>query len=149
MRTYLYRSVVVSAVSAAALAVAGVATALLPDAASDVAVEHTAGVTVPGPNAAAGDHASGPDATPVKEHVSDVEDVEDVEQGEHGAAVSDLATSTTLTGSDKGAAIASLASDGRSDARGESADHAADGQAKAAEASATGQERSAEHHPAH
>ena len=144
----LTRSSVVLAAGLAGVAIATAAAAVLPGAASDTAVEHTTDVTVSGPNAAAGDHPAGTTLTTTS---AEDEGVESANEDAHGSAVSDLATSTDLTGAEKGAAIAELASDGRSTARGESGDHATegatDGQAKAAEASATGQEHSAGHRP--
>jgi hypothetical protein len=87
----------------------------LPAAAQDVASTMLAkvGVTVPaGPNSNAGDHPNvrgkSSDAPPVTSSNS-------VKGGE----ISDLATSTDLTGVDKGAAISTLASGGQSQAGGE------------------------------
>jgi len=142
MTKHITRTSVVLAATAAGLAVATAAAAVLPGAASDTAREHTAEVTIPGPNEAAGD---APEAA--AKTVRSTAGAEDAAEGTHGATVSDLATSTTLTGAEKGAAIAAVASDGRSEARGSSGDHAAGGEAKAAEASAKGQEASAAHRP--
>jgi hypothetical protein len=82
----------------------------LPGAAQDVASAMLAnvGVSVPGPNEHAGDHPN------VRGHSADVA-VEPSSSGK-GAEISDLATSTDLTGVDKGAAISTLASDGKSQA---------------------------------
>lgn len=138
----LTRSSVVLAATAAAVAAATAAAAVLPSTASDTARERTAEVTA------------------VTERTAPAKDTVDTARGQqtprvateaegtHGAEVSELATTTELTGAEKGAAIAELASDGRSAARGESADHAAKGEAKAAEASAKGQEKAAANRPA-
>ena len=138
MTKTITRTSVLLALTSAGLAVATAAAAVLPDAASDVAREHHAADH-------AADHATGHDAAPAKEATGTVS--AESHSDNHGGTVSELATSTTLTGREKGAAIAAVASDGRSEARGESADHATDGQAKAAEASAKGQEASAAHRP--
>lgn len=129
------------AAAAAGLAVATAAAAVLPGAASDTARERTAEVTIPGPNAAAGTHPSGEASEAVTVKTVRTTGAED----NHGATVSELATTTELTGKEKGQAIAAAASDGRSTARGESA--AATGRAKAAEKSATGQAKAAAHRP--
>lgn len=141
MIKHITRSSVVLAATAAGLAVATAAAAVLPGAASDTAREHTTEVTIPGPNEAAGTHPSGEAPEAAAKAVRETADAVGTSEDTHGATVSELATSTTLTGSEKGAAIAAVASDGRSEARGES------GEAKAAEASATGQEKSAAHRP--
>lgn len=150
MRNTISRSSVVLAAAAAGLAVATAASAVLPNAASDTAREHTAEVTIPGPNAAAGPHADGaaPEAVTDKTAAQRAETRGDQAGDSHGATVSELATSTTLTGREKGAAIAAVASAGRSTARGESA--SAEGRAKAtearessADASAAGRDRAA------
>ena len=64
----------------------------------------------------------------------------------HGQAVQTLANSTTLTGAEKGAAISTLASGGRSAAKGQSADHKAHG--ARSERSARGGNRNAGSRPA-
>ncbi|GAB3292373.1 hypothetical protein ACFQT0_07150 [Hymenobacter humi] len=64
----------------------------------------------------------------------------------HGQAVQTLAHSTTLTGAEKGAAISTLASGGRSAAKGQSADHSARG--ARGERSARGGNRNAGNRPA-
>ena len=144
MNRLMFRGSVVLAAAAAGVAVATAAAAVLPGAASDTAREHTAEVTVPGPNAAAGTHPSGtaPEAVEHKS-VRAAEETEPAGEDTHGATVSGLATSTTLTGAEKGAAIAAVASDGRSTARGESAERSAEGRAQAAESSGKGAEASA------
>ena len=140
MRPFTRASFLLAA-TAAGLAVATAAAAVLPGAANDTAREHTAGVTVPGPNAAAGSHPSGEAAEAVTDKTVKTAGAED----NHGATVSELARTTELTGREKGQAIAAVASAGRSTARGESA--AAAGQAKAAEKSAAGQAKAAAHRP--
>ena len=144
MNRLIFRGSVVLAAGAASVAVATAAAAVLPGAASDTAREHTAEVTVPGPNAAAGTHPSGT-APEAVEHKSAKPAEQATEESEdtHGATVSGLATSTTLTGAEKGAAIAAVASEGRSTARGESAERSSEGRAKAADASDKGAESSA------
>lgn len=117
----------------------------LPGAAQDVASSMLSkvGVTVPGPSENAGTHPSVRGNSSTDASVSD-----DAEANENGAGkgveVSELATTTELTGVDKGAAISTLASDGKSQAgqHGEAAaDHGAaasganDGAATANEAS--------------
>lgn len=79
----------------------------LPDAAQDIASSMLAkaGVSVPGPNGAAGEHPSVRGTSP--EHVP-------VSPAGTGSEISELATTTDLVGVDKGAAISALASDGQS-----------------------------------
>jgi hypothetical protein len=135
-----------TAVAAALACTTGLAFAgSLPGAAQDVASSMLTkvGVTVPGPNENAGTHpnvhgTSSPDAA-----VSDDTEANDApaENGEgKGAEISELATTTELTGVEKGAAISTLASAGKSRAgeQGEAtAGHSAatDGAATADEAS--------------
>jgi hypothetical protein len=135
-----------TAVAAALACTTGLAFAgSLPGAAQDVASSMLSkvGVTVPGPNQKAGTHpnvrgTSSPDVA-----VSDDGDENEAlaENGEgKGAEISELATTTELTGVEKGAAISTLASGGKSRAgqQGEAtADHSAatDGAATADEAS--------------
>jgi hypothetical protein len=85
----------------------------LPGAAQDVASTLFAevGVSVPGPNSSAGDHPN------VRGKSSDAP-VTSSDSGK-GGEISDLATSTDLTGVEKGAAISTLASGGQSQAGGE------------------------------
>ena len=81
----------------------------LPGAAQSVASDMlgTLGVTVPGPNSNAGDHPNvrGKSA-----------DTAVTSNSGKGSEISELATSTDLTGVAKGAAISTLASDGKSKA---------------------------------
>jgi hypothetical protein len=98
----------------------------LPGAAQDVAsaVLAKAGVSVPGPDENAGIHptvrgTSSPDATPARATDTRGRPAESAsEEGGHGkgAEISQLATQTDLTGVDKGAAISTAASGGRSQA---------------------------------
>lgn len=131
------RSSVVLAAVAAGLALSPAASAVVPGTANEAAVSATADAL---------------DTVPAKGHktprVADVADA-DVTDADvtHGTEVSELATTTELTGAEKGAAIAAVASEGRSENRGQSGDHAADGQAKAAEASATGRDKAAAKRP--
>jgi hypothetical protein len=134
-----------TALAAALVCTTGLAFAgSLPGAAQDVASSMLAkvGVTVPGPNEKAGTHpnvrGTSPDVA-----VSDDADQNEApaENGEgKGAEISELATTTELTGVEKGAAISTLASGGKSRAgqQGEAtANHsvATDGAATADEAS--------------
>jgi hypothetical protein len=134
-RSTLHRFKLAGTALAAALAcTTGLAFAgSLPGAAQDVASSMLAkvGVTVPGPNEKAGTHpnvrgTSSPDVA-----VSDDADQNEApaENGEgKGAEISELATTTELTGVEKGAAISTLASGGKSQAgqQGEAtADHSA------------------------
>jgi hypothetical protein len=134
-RSTLHRFKLAGTAIAAALAcTTGLAFAgSLPGAAQDVASSMLAkvGVTVPGPNEKAGTHpnvrgTSSPDVA-----VSDDADQNEApaENGEgKGAEISELATTTELTGVEKGAAISTLASGGKSQAgqQGEAtADHSA------------------------
>ena len=117
----------------------------LPGAAQDVASSMLSkvGVTVPGPNEKAGTHpnvrgSSSPDVA-ASDDVDENEAPAENGQGK-GAEISELATTTELTGVEKGAAISTLASGGKSQAsrHGEAtADHSAatDGAATADEAS--------------
>ena len=96
-----------AAVAAAFACSAGLASAgALPGAAQDVASAMLAkvGISVPGSNESAGDHPNVPGST------ADTSDVAT------GSGISGLATTTELTGVNKGAAISSAASDGKSQA---------------------------------
>jgi hypothetical protein len=93
----------------------------LPGAAQSIASDMLAkaGVTVPGPNSNAGDHPN------VRGKSADTA-VPTSNSGK-GSEISELATSTDLTGVAKGAAISTLASDGKSQAgqHGQAAAHGA------------------------
>jgi hypothetical protein len=109
-RSVMPRLKLVSAFTAAALtATTGLAFAgSLPGAAQDVAANMLAqvGVSVPGPNSSSGDHPNvrgSSTGTPVAPPSNG-----------KGADISSLATSPTLTGIAKGAAVSTAASDGRS-----------------------------------
>jgi hypothetical protein len=96
-----------AAIAAALACSAGLASAgALPGAAQDVASAMLAkvGISVPGSNESAGDHPN------VRGSSADTSDVA------NGSGISDLATTTELTGVNKGAAISSAASDGKSQA---------------------------------
>ena len=96
-----------AAVAAAFACSAGLASAgALPGAAQDVASAMLAkvGISVPGSNESAGDHPI------VRGSTADTSDVAT------GSGISGLATTTELTGVNKGAAISSAASDGKSQA---------------------------------
>jgi hypothetical protein len=147
-RSTLHRFKLAGAAVACALAcTTGLAFAgSLPGAAQDVASSMLSkvGVTVPGPNEKAGTHPSVRGTSSPDVAVSGRAEENDnaaAENGEgKGAEVSDLATTTELTGVEKGAAISTLASGGKSQAgqQGEAtANHsaAADGAATADEAS--------------
>jgi hypothetical protein len=99
-------TVVASTVTLGGLTVAGA----LPGAAQDVASNmlETIGVSVPGPNAEAGNH---PDVRGNSENAP----AGDPESGK-GSTISDLARTTTATGVDKGAVISTAASNGQSQA---------------------------------
>lgn len=103
-------------VGATGLAFAG----SLPGAAQDIASEMLAkaGINVPGPNGNAGDH-------PATRGNSEGTTSEVSTSGK-GSEISDLATSTELSGVEKGAAISTAASDGKSQAgeHGQAAEHA-------------------------
>jgi hypothetical protein len=147
-RSTLHRFKLAGAAVACALAcTTGLAFAgSLPGAAQDVASSMLSkvGVTVPGPNEKAGTHPSVRGSSSPDVAVSGRAEENDnaaANNGEgKGAEVSDLATTTELTGVEKGAAISTLASGGKSQAgqQGEAtANHsaAADGAATADEAS--------------
>jgi hypothetical protein len=114
----------VALVGTTGLALAGT----LPGAAQDVAAQMLAkvGVSVPGPNENAGTHPSvrGASADHALADVTEAEateteaetDTETEAAGGKGAEISALATSTDLTGVEKGAAISTLASGGSSQA---------------------------------
>ena len=105
----------------------------LPDAAQDVASSMLSkvGVTVPGPNENAGTHPSVRGSSSPNGADSNGAEANDeaAENGTgKGAEISELATTTDLSGVEKGAAISTLASDGKSQAgqHGEAtADHGA------------------------
>lgn len=116
----------------------------LPGAAQDVASSMLSkvGVTVPGPNEKAETHPNvrGSSSPDVAVSGRAEENDEAAAENGKGAEISDLATTTELTGVEKGAAISTLASGGKSQAgqQGEAtADHSAatDGAATADEAS--------------
>ncbi|HEX6935518.1 MAG TPA: hypothetical protein VF227_03265, partial [Actinomycetes bacterium] len=97
------------------------ATGTLPGAAQQVARDAlgTVGVTVPGPadqaaepTATRGSSAEAKAAAEAKQAEATAEAT--TEANAHGKAVSGLATTTTLTGAEKGAAISELASGGKS-----------------------------------
>jgi len=94
----------------------------LPGATQDVASSMLAkvGVTVPGPDEHAGTHPSVRGSSSPDVAASDRGEENDKaapENGEgKGAEISELATTTELTGVEKGAAISTLASDGKSQA---------------------------------
>ena len=124
-RTRMFPSLKAAAVAATATGalltggVAVAATGALPGAAQDTArtMLGTVGVTVPGPADAAGTHPatrgrSGATATETTAPVA----APATTAATKGESVSELATTTDLTGVDKGAAISALASEGRSKA---------------------------------
>jgi len=90
----------------------------LPGAAQDVASAMLAkvGVSVPGPNSHAGDHPNVRGQSGEATSETSSEPTEDASPSGKGSEISDLATSTDLTGVDKGAAISTLASGGKSQA---------------------------------
>jgi hypothetical protein len=131
-RTRMLPSLKTAAVAAAATGalltggVAAAATGTLPGAAQDTAQSMlgTVGVTVPGTAAAAGTHpdtrgrSAEATAAPVTGETAapTATATPGAATGSKGAAVSELATTTDLTGRAKGAAISALASEGRSKA---------------------------------
>lgn len=99
------------------------ATGTLPGAAQQVARDAlgTVGVTVPGPadqaaeaTATRGSSVEAKAAAEAKQAEATAEATATTEANAHGQAVSGLATTTTLTGAEKGAAISDLASGGKS-----------------------------------
>jgi hypothetical protein len=112
----LSRPRITAAFVAAALAcTAGLASAgSLPGAAQEIASAMLAkvGVTVPGPNENAGTHPNERGGSTPSERGGGSNPSSDTVRSD----IADLATSTELTGVDKGAAISSAASDGRSQA---------------------------------
>lgn len=99
------------------------ATGTLPGAAQQVARDAlgTVGVTVPGPadqaaeaTATRGSSVKAKAAAEAKQAEATAEATATTEANAHGKAVSGLATTTTLTGAEKGAAISDLASGGKS-----------------------------------
>jgi hypothetical protein len=114
------KAAAIAATATGALLTGGIAaasTGALPGAAQDTARTALAkvGVAVPGPADAAGDHPAGR-ATSAATEAAAPTPTADADADAHGQAVSELATTTDLTGRDKGAAISALASDGRSQA---------------------------------
>ena len=126
-----------TAVAAALACTTGLAFAgSLPGAAQDVASSMLSkvGVTVPGPNENAGTHPNvrGSSSSDVAASDDADENGAPAQNGEgKGAEISELATTTELTGVDKGAAISTLASGGKSRA-------GQQGQATADHSAATG-----------
>ena len=123
-RSSVHRIRLAAAVATAALAcTTGLAVAGgLPGAAQDVASSMLAkaGVTVPGPSEHAGTHpsvrgTSSPDVSDAGRQEPGSDNSEPSGQGK-GSEISRLATTTDLTGVDKGAAISTLASGGKSQA---------------------------------
>lgn len=153
-RTTLQRFKLAGAAVTAALAcTTGLAFAgSLPGAAQDVASSMLSkvGVTAPGPNENAGTHPS------IRGTSSDVATSDDAEgtdeaapenAGGKGAEISELATTTDLTGVEKGAAISTLASGGKSQAgqHGEATAHHGAATAGAGSGAATADEASGGH----
>ena len=135
------KAAAIAATATGALLVGGVATAAtgaLPGTASDTARAALAkvGVSVGGPADASGTHTTtdGTDAGTTDPATADVPSPAATASA-HGKAVSELATTTELTGRDKGTAISTLASGGRSKA----------GQHPTATAAATGATTAAAH----
>lgn len=93
----------------------------LPGAAQDVASSMLSkvGVSVPGPNENAGTHptvrGTSSDAA-VSDAAAERGEIAPENTGGKGVEVSELATTTELTGVEKGAAVSALASDGKSQA---------------------------------
>ncbi len=124
-RTRMFPSLKAAAIAATATGalltggVAAAATGALPGAAQDTArtMLGTVGVTVPGPADAAGTHPAtrGGSAATATETTAPAA-APATTAATKGEAVSELATTTELTGRDKGAAISDLASEGRSKA---------------------------------
>jgi len=112
-----------AAVAAALACTTGLAFAgNLPGAAQDVASSMLSkvGVTVPGPNENAGTHpsvrgTSSPDVA-ATDGAEGTDEAAPENAGGKGAEISELATTTDLTGVEKGAAISTLASGGKSQA---------------------------------
>lgn len=124
-----------AAAAAAVLALGAAGAAALPDASEDgltTANEH-ANVTVPQSDNEHRADQSDDEATTDDESTENTESTEDTTENgaengaehpdNHGGTVSELARTTDAEGADKGALIASTASDGRSEARGESGAH--------------------------
>jgi hypothetical protein len=115
------KATAIAATATGALMVGGVAAAAgtLPGAASDTARAALAkvGVSVGGPAAASGTHSAmhGSDHAASGTTGSTAATVPSpaATAGAHGKAVSELATTTTLTGRDKGVAVSTLASGGK------------------------------------
>jgi hypothetical protein len=124
-RPSVHRIKFVAALATAALAcTTGLALAgSLPGAAQDVAssIFTKAGITVPGPNDHAGTHpsvrgTSSPDVADASQHMSHTTTSAPSDNGK-GSEISQLATTTDLTGVEKGAAsISTLAGGGKSQA---------------------------------
>lgn len=128
-RTRMLPSIKAAAIAATATGalltggIAAAATGTLPGTAQDTAqtILDTVGVTVPGPSENAADNSTtrgrSADAHARKAEATTAATPEaSTDANAHGKAVSSLATTTTLTGRDKGAAIAELASGGKSKA---------------------------------
>lgn len=120
-----------AAAAAVVLALGAAGAAALPDASEDgltTANEH-ANVTVPQSDNEHRADQSDDEATSGDESTENTESTEDTTENgaehpdNHGGTVSELARTTDAEGADKGALIASTASEGRSDARGESEAH--------------------------
>jgi len=116
------KATAIAATATGALMVGGVAaaaTGALPGAASDTARAALArvGVTVAGPAAASGTHSATHGSAKPSSGTTGSTDATVPSPGAtanaHGKAVSELATTTTLTGRDKGVAISTLASGGK------------------------------------
>jgi hypothetical protein len=111
------KAAAIAATATGALLTGGIAaasTGALPGAAQDTARTALAkvGVAVPGPADAAGEHPASRATSSATEAAAPAAPTADADA--HGQAVSELATTTDLTGRDKGAAISALASDVRS-----------------------------------
>jgi len=118
------KATAIAATATGALMVGGVAaaaTGALPGAASDTARTALAkvGVTVAGPADASGTHSATHGTADASAGTTDSAATVPspaATASAHGKAVSELATTTTLTGRDKGVAISTLASGGKSHA---------------------------------
>jgi hypothetical protein len=119
------KATAIAATATGALMVGGfaaAATGTLPGAASDTARAALAkvGVTVAGPADASGTHSATRGTADTSAGTTDATAAAvpspAVSANAHGKAVSELATTTTLTGRDKGTAISTLASGGKSKA---------------------------------
>jgi hypothetical protein len=121
-RSSVHRLKIAAAAATAALACAtGLAFAgSLPGAAQDVASDMLAllGVTVPGPNENAGTNPGvrGQSSEDVAADATTTSETDAEETSGKGAEISQLATTTELTGVEKGAAVSTAASGGKSQA---------------------------------